>query len=82
MKKFRELRRKLRAYIVHGLRTELNSIRSNLKEEVGRKGMPVNHFYKRDGGQLWFGAIPIRLLSPRLVDIAHLTGRLSSSKGS
>ncbi|MCE0482531.1 hypothetical protein HAX54_041360 [Datura stramonium] len=31
---------------------------------------------------LWFGAIPIRLLSPRLVDIAHLTGRLSSSKGS
>lgn len=27
----------------------------------------------RDGGQLWFGAIPIRLLSPRLVDIAHLT---------
>jgi len=44
--------------------------------------MPVNHFYMRDGGQLWFGAIPIRLLSPRLVDIAHLTGRLSSSKGS
>lgn len=32
----------------------------------------------RDGGLLWFGAIPIRLLSPHLVDIAHLTGRLKA----
>ncbi|MCE3216271.1 hypothetical protein HAX54_005786 [Datura stramonium] len=35
-------------------------------------GMPVNHFYMRDGGQLGLELFPLGLLSPRLVDIAHL----------